>query len=189
MARGLFVEKLMSEESLQNLVLKSDIEQASKFGSSRRRCEFLTWRSIIYRELGLGVDITYNSVGAPIISNVEGIYISVSHCLSHVAVVISSHQCTVDIESTSRNFDKIKSRYISNRELQLSNDLLFSAIVWSAKEALYKLAGEQELDLIADICIKSFGGDTILGSIKGGDDISLSVDLLDDSQMVVVYLL
>lgn len=189
MAKGLFIESLMSEAELQSRVLKSDVEMASAFGSERRRCEFLTWRAIVYRELGFDIKIGYNGVGAPIISNVEGLYISVSHCITHVAVVISSNPCTVDIETTSRRFDRVVSRYISSREHQISDDALFPAIVWSAKEALYKLAGERGLDFIEDIYVDSFDGQSVIGRIREGEAINLSVKSLENGQMVVVYLL
>lgn len=189
MTRGLFIENLISEAELQSRVLKSDIEIASGFGSERRRCEFLTWRSIVYRELGFDVVIGYNSVGAPVISNIEGLYIAVSHCSTHVAVVISSNPCTVDIESTSRRFDRVTSRYISSRERELSDDTLFPAVMWCAKEALYKIAGVSGLDFIEDIHIESFDGESIVGRVKDGEAIDLSVKLFEDSQVVVVYLL
>lgn len=189
MARGLFIERLMLEEELQNLVLESDIKKASLFGSERRRREFLTWRAVVYRELGFGVNIEYSSVGAPIISNVERLYISVSHSSTHIALVISSNPCTVDIESTTRNFTRISSRYISKREEKLSKDILFPAIAWSAKEALYKLSGEKYLDFIEDISIESLDREVVLARVKGGGIIKLSVEIIENSQIVVVYLL
>ena len=186
MANGLFIERLGVESELQKLVTTSDWEVSRSFGSERRRREYLSWRSIVYRELGHDAQIEYNSVGAPIVSNRNGIFIGVSHCSEYVAVIISPSPCAVDVESTSRNYARIESRYISNKEMQISDTGLYPAVVWCAKEALYKLSGERGLDFIEDLHVEDYLDVVVVGRIKDREKIQLSVATIDDDRFVVV---
>ena len=71
--------------------------EAARFGSARRRSEYLTWRTLVRRELGRDAVIGYNGVGAPVVTSPEGYFIGVSHCRERVAVCISRQRCAVDI--------------------------------------------------------------------------------------------
>ena len=186
MAKGLFIESLGVESELRRSVSTEDWDVSRGFGSEHRRCEYLSWRAIVYRELGADVQISYNSVGAPVILNRDDIYISVSHCSEYVAVAISSSICAVDIESTSRNYDRIASRYLSEKEYKISDSSLYRAVVWCAKEALYKLSGEKGLDFIEDIHIESYSEDVIVGRIKELQVVDMLVQTIDNGRFVVV---
>ena len=119
--------------------------EAARFGSARRRSEYLTWRTLVRRELGRDAVIGYNGVGAPVVTSPEGYFIGVSHCRERVAVCISRQRCAVDIESVSRNFGAALARCMTPRERTLSTDERLGAALWCAKEALYKYAGRREL--------------------------------------------
>ncbi len=186
MAKGLFIESLGVESELRRSVSTEDWDVSRGFGSEHRRCEYLSWRAIVYRELGADVQISYNSVGAPIILNRDDIYISVSHCSEYVAVAISSSPCAVDIESTSRNYDRIASRYLSEEESKISDSSLYRAVVWCAKETLYKLSDEKGLDFIEDLHIESYSEDVIVGRIKERQVVDMLVHTIDNGRFVVV---
>ncbi|MFR9672833.1 MAG: 4'-phosphopantetheinyl transferase superfamily protein [Rikenellaceae bacterium] len=136
--------------------------------SSKRRGEITAWRTLLRRtlvEMGHEVEasneILYNEVGAPYLVDSK-LHISVSHSSTLVAVVVSSYPCAVDIESCERDFERVAKRYATPRERE-SFDL---AVVWSAKEALYKLSGATGLDLLDDIKIHSITDNQIDGSIR-----------------------
>lgn len=156
------------------LLTQGDREYVTKFGSAKRKTESLSWRGLLRQaltQMGLAAEaqreILYNSVGAPYIAGSE-IYISVSHSATHVAVVIDDKPCGVDIESLDRNFTRVADRYVTQVErlllLPTPNTPLLP-LLWSAKETLYKVSGEEGLDLLSDLIITKIAETTITGEI------------------------
>lgn len=160
----------------------TDDEQtiASGFAPARAR-EYLAWRAVVRREIGRDAAIAYNAAGAPMLTNYP-LHLSVSHCRGgaagrrerfdeagqpldirgrfddsgRVAVAISDAPCAVDIEPVTRNFRRAMPRYLSPAEQQLSDNPLFPAVAWCAKEALFKYAASttgRSLDLLRDLHI------------------------------------
>ena len=136
-------------------ITAADVASASRFQNERRRAEHLAWRRVVRRELGRGVEIGYNEVGAPTL-NLENTHLSVAHGAGRVAVVISDKRVGIDIESLERDFTSVSSRYMSPEEQALSTHKEWEAMVWCAKEALYKLYGERGLDLKHDIVLTDY---------------------------------
>lgn len=149
---------------------------AASFASERRRAEFLTWRTVVRRELGRDVRIEYNDLGAPRLTDCD-VHISVSHCAGRVAVCFSNGPCAVDIEPESRNFSRAARRYMTPAERSLSDDPLLPGIVWCAKEALYKYSGRGELDFLTDLRIERAdpAAGTLTGRIADGEPVELTL--------------
>ena len=140
---------------------------AGEFAPARGR-EYLAWRAIVRREIGRDAAIAYNAAGAPILTNYP-LYLSVSHCreraadcpkpsdgAGRIAVAISDAPCAVDIEPIARDFRRAMPRYLSPAEQQLSDNPLFPAVAWCAKETLFKYAASttgRSLDLLRDLHI------------------------------------
>ncbi len=154
----------------------------------KRRDEYLSWRAMVRREIGIDTQIGYNEVGAPVLLD-SPIQISVSHCSDRIAVVLSDQRCAVDIEPIDRDFSRVAERCMSADERSLSDDPLLFAALWCAKETLYKYAGESELDLLHDLHIESIDLQTghMVGRIKNGEPVELSVSQIDG--FIVVYTL
>ena len=169
------------------LIVAEDVASASRFQREARRSEHLSWRRIVRRELGRGVSISYNDVGAPVVDS-PNIYISIAHAKERmVAVAIADEVVGVDIESMDRDFERVASRYMSAEEQQLSCDDVWYAMVWSAKEAMYKLCGRRGVDLTADMHIVSY--DEALGQAVGMVDdrrVKLDIKIIDNSYVAVV---
>ena len=151
--------------------------EAARFGSERRRREYLTWRTLVRRELGRGVQIAYDGVGAPVVTEPGGFFIGVSHCRERVAVCISTERCAVDIESVGRDFAAASERCMTAGERALSDDGRLGALLWCAKETLYKYAGRRELDLLRDLRILSvdIAAGRIVGRICDGEPLELQL--------------
>ena len=143
------------------LITASDVASASRFQNDRRRREHLAWRRVVRNELGRGVVIEYNEVGAPVV-DIPNTYISVAHGGERVAVTIADEPVGVDIESLDRNYERVKSRFMSPAEEALSEMEEWPAMVWTAKEAIYKLYGRREVDLTEDIRITAFDAQHML---------------------------
>lgn len=166
----LCVEPLWPEERAAGAVTDADRATAAGFASARRRREFLSWRAVLYRELGHPVHIAYDSAGAPQLPEGEG-FVGVSHSRDQVAVRWSqSGPCAVDIESPGRNFAGVADRYLNAGERMLGGDCAeWLCIAWCAKECLYKLGRECGADLLRDIRLTGFDPDagTLAGSLRG----------------------
>lgn len=185
---GLFIEAPWPESEAAAWATPDERAAAAAFGSERRRREYLTWRAIVRRELGRGVRIDYDGVGAPVLED-RAEYLSVSHCDGRVAVCISAGRCAVDIEPVTRNFGRVLSRYMTPEEQALADDPQLPAAVWCAKETLYKYAGRRELDLLHDLRIleADFAAGRLVGSIAGGEPVSMS--LLRREEYLVTFIL
>ena len=169
------------------LIVAEDVASASRFQREARRAEHLSWRRIVRRELGREVTIGYNDVGAPIVDS-PNIYISIAHAKERmVAVAIADRRVGVDIEAMDRDFERVASRYMSAEERMLSADEAWYAMVWCAKEAMYKLRGRRGIDLMEDMHVVSY--DATLGKAIGmvdGCRVCLDVKIIDNSYVVVV---
>lgn len=155
MSSHLFIENIGSEEVLREGVHADDLCLVDSFSNQSRRCEVLAWRAIVRRELGADVQIDYDEYGAPKV-DMPATYISVSHSKGDVAVLISDAPCAVDIEQTNRDFCKVASHYLSERELDLAKEHNLFAEIWCAKEALYKYHKVGKLDFIRDVVIREY---------------------------------
>lgn len=157
-----------------SLITAADVASASRFQCDKRRKEHLSWRRIVRRELGRGVVIDYNDVGAPVVDTLDT-YISVAHAKEQmVAVAIADERVGVDVESLERDFGRAASRYMSDDEMRLSDNGWWYAMVWSAKEAMYKLYGRRGVDMRDELRVISYD-----------DAASRAVGMLGDNSVVI----
>ncbi len=172
----LFVERPMSASDAAPWATPDELASAAAFPPARQ-AEWLSWRAIVRREVcrefgcrPAEIAIAYNETGAPVVEG-AAVHAAVSHCRGSVAVGLSDAPCAVDIESLDRNFGRIASRYMTSTEQALSDDPRWPAVVWSAKETLYKYAGRRELDLLCDLRVEQvdFSAGRLVGRIRGGE--------------------
>lgn len=82
-------------------------------------------------------------------------HIGVSHSHGYAAVILSSQPCAVDIEPADTDFSRTARRFISPQEQALQPyalpETLFPALVWCAKETVYKWVRISGLSLLHDI--------------------------------------
>ncbi len=181
----LLVRRLMSEAEAASWVTEEELKVASSFASERRRCEFLTWRALVREFLGAEVQIAYNEVGAPVLLNREE-QLSVSHTADCVAVAIAHRRVGVDIERLDRRYQRILSKYLTPKEQALSEDRLYPAAAWCAKEAIYKWAGIEGLSF-EEVEICSFTANRLTARIRGGEELELKIEYPDEEH-ILVYL-
>ena len=167
------------------LITAEDVASASRFQNERRRNEHLAWRRVVRRELGRKISIGYNEVGAPVV-DIPDTYISVAHGAGCVAVAISDSRVGVDIERTDRDFGSVSSRYMTLAEQQLSADERWAAVVWTAKEALYKLYGRRGVELRGELQIESYNADTHQLKARMIGEACATVDIEFRGEQIVV---
>lgn len=130
--------------------------------------------------------IAYNEVGAPYIVDSK-LHISVSHCATAAAVLIAEEPCGVDIERCDRNFERVAARYVTEAEIGVLSDLPRDkslALIWSAKEALYKAKGATDVDFIRDVEIVATNGETIEARILNSRH---NLKYIIDNEYVIAY--
>ena len=169
------------------LITASDVASASRFQNDSRRREHLAWRRVVRSELGRGVVIDYNEVGAPVVDT-PNTHISVAHGGESVAVAIANEPVGVDIESLDRNYERVKSRFMSPAEEALSSMEAWPAVVWTAKEAIYKLYGKREVDLTKDIRITAFDAErmTLEAEVRETKGINVEAQIIENRVAVAV---
>lgn len=136
------LESLISRAEL----LPCDIERLDAIGSDKRRCEWLNSRVLVWERLGKRIGVRAD--GAP---TVEGGYISISHCQSHIAIVVDERPVGIDIEHEQRNASKLSRKFTDKAELSIVESCYAqnpALLIWCAKEALYKLAGVEGAEFL-----------------------------------------
>ncbi len=171
----LFLSAPLSDADAASWATADELAQAAAFAPERRR-EWLSWRALVRREAAAAtgraaqeVRIPYDDFGAPLIEG-SPLCLSVSHCEGCISVALSEFPCAVDVESLARDFGRVASRYMTPAEAALCDDPRWPAVVWSAKETLYKYAGRRELDLSEDLRVEQLDwpAGTLVGRIGGG---------------------
>lgn len=127
--------------------------------TDKRRLEFLASRVAFYQLTNSSCPITYTHNGKPLC--IDNQYqLSISHTKQWVAVIVhQNHQVGIDIEVSTPRFEKLYTRFLNQneqKELLLDNNFKKIELAWSAKEALYKIIGEQAVDFKNQLEILNF---------------------------------
>jgi len=195
-----------SEAELAAAADAEDRASVRGFVSAGRRAERLAWRIMLRETLAEyfgrthpeGLRIEYSASGAPRLKDFPDMNISVSHCRDMAAVAVSravspyagrgcDGMCGVDIERADRNFGRVASRYLSAAERSLSSDPRLPAVVWCAKECLFKMQGREGLDLLRDIAVTGidFQAGTLSGRISGNPEVTMRILFPDRDHLTV----
>ena len=139
-------------ESLTELLKLGARFDSSNFKTEKRKKDFLVSR-LLLNELEPNQQISYNSNGAPEISN--GKHISISHSKNLVAIIISDKKVGLDIEYISEKPLRLSPKFITDNSHQdLTKEK--ATLIWCCKEAIYKWHQKGEVDFIADIKLYPF---------------------------------
>lgn len=101
-------------------------------------------------------DLQYEDSGKPFLS--KGKFISFSHSFEFVALVVSDKAVGVDIEKVRQKLEKVVPKFIGveNFFIQDKNRLEYLAIIWAAKESIYKTHNHKGIDAVKEMMIDSF---------------------------------
>lgn len=146
-----------------------EIERFHDFKNIKRKREFVATRLLRHDNLGFE-HIHYDSNGAPYIND-EG-YISISHSGKMVGLAINKdHSVGLDLEFPRSNILRIKRKFVSQKEMEIfdTEDPHIVTKIWSAKEALYKLAGRKQILFIEELLLSKDENDIWIGTIINHD--------------------
>jgi len=154
--KNLILWKISENESqLAESIYLSNSEK-SKFNSiksSVKRKHFLAIKNILKMlKIDFG-QVTYKQSGKP---EIKDKYISISHSYDYCGVIVSEKKVGIDIEKFRPKIERIKNKFISEKEKSLIDDLSIENLtkVWTIKEAVFKAFGHNSIDFKKNIIIK-----------------------------------
>lgn len=186
-------------ETLNELKINFDLEAdylmlANEIVNENKRVEFLVSR-ITIKSACQENNISFTSIdkdehGKPFLANSDW-QMSISHTKNFVGVVLRKYKpLGIDIEKPQPKMFKILNRLCTFAELELIGDNMEQAsIIWSAKEALYKLYGKRKVDFKENLLIEK-KGNVLGGKIKMPDytsEHSIFIEKLSNYFVVIAY--
>lgn len=153
------------EESVEELLSMLDKQEQylpflEKTKAESRKKEWLATRVLLKELLGEESPIAYNPDESPYLPERPGCFISISHTKGYVAVYCGQEKGVgVDIEHTAERILKIKHKFMSPEELawiEPEHQVEHLLICWCAKETLFKLIRQTEVDFREHLHIEPF---------------------------------
>ena len=130
------------------------IHEISPITHSEKRCEKLAVRVLLNELTGEEKSIDYHPNGQPYLSD-HSFNISISHTKNYACIILHSTQAVgIDIEIKTPRAAQIQQRFLSPDEYLLANQtpgFVVPLLLWTAKEALYKLISDPALDFVNQI--------------------------------------
>ncbi|MDX2359881.1 MAG: 4'-phosphopantetheinyl transferase superfamily protein [Crocinitomicaceae bacterium] len=165
---------------------ESEKERMFTFKHVKRRREFIATRILRHSIFGFK-HIHYNQHGAPYIEDAG--FISISHCKNLVGIALNEHyKIGLDLESPRENIGVLSHKFLSDHELksfEINNSLELTKI-WSAKEALYKLAGRKQIIFKEELLLTKLDNDNWQGQIVNEDhDLFVNLDIFEFNKVIV----
>lgn len=138
-------ESIAEAEALLRFTPSDQTEYENLVHEKRRR-EWLASRLALRNGLGIIAEVHYYPSGQPYLPSAS-LALSLSHCLPLAGVVIHPATAGMDIQHTDEKLLRIGAKFASTQELndaENSGDALnYLTILWTIKEAVYKVYGSQ----------------------------------------------
>lgn len=140
----------------QNVVTQEELDCLS---SPKRKREFLATRVALSKLAGYEIRVGYTDERKPV--DLESMFqLSFSHSAGKVAVMMHPDRCVgVDIEKQGDKVASLYSRFMGAEEqgdFDCGNNVNILQIIWSVKEALYKIIGKGAVDFAATLRVLPF---------------------------------
>lgn len=136
-----------------------ELEEISYIKNESLRKQKLAVRALLDAMFEEKVYLSHHDNGKPYIEN-NAINISITHTNNYVAVMLNDEdEVGVDCESLDRDFAVVEKKALSEEEIddlddEQKNEQL--AIYWCAKEAIYKLKSQYDVNFAEQIEIDNF---------------------------------
>ena len=189
-----------SVEELVELVQFSEEDRAifERFKTKSRQAHWLSYRLAARQLLGPDEECSffYDENGKLHFSNLD-YQISVTHSGVYAGVIISkNHYVGIDIERLDERINRLADKFLMPEELESlpnENQERHLTILWSAKEALFKLFGKPKVQFDRDIFLSPFEMKR-KGSFQGKienygvkREYTLEYEFSDEDEYVLVY--
>lgn len=122
---------------------EKDLEESKGLNHSKRIREWLASRAALRIGLGINEEVLYHPNGKPYLPSSE---LSFSHCLPIAGALVHPERAGMDIQLPNPKLEVISKKFAHPEELVRANEsgatLDYLTILWSAKEAVFKVYGE-----------------------------------------------
>ncbi|HOV11937.1 MAG TPA: 4'-phosphopantetheinyl transferase superfamily protein [Bacteroidales bacterium] len=140
---------------------ESEKEVLATFKHDKSKKHWLSYRALLQQLLGEAVSVQYTYFGKPYLYNEkQRQHVSITHSGDYSAVIINPHTSVgIDIEEVSRRIERVAPRFLSEEELLFMDKNSFLehlTICWTAKEALFKISGNDYYDFREQIKLLPF---------------------------------
>ena len=150
-----------SEAELRTMtsIPSDELEEISYIKNESLRKQRLAVRALLDAMFEEKVYLSHHDNGKPYIEN-NAINISITHTDQYVAVILNEEdEVGIDCESFNRDFSAVEKKALSDEEIgdledEQKNEQL--AIYWCAKEAIFKLTSQYDVDFAEQIQIDGF---------------------------------
>ena len=150
-----------SEAELRTMtsIPSDELEEISYIKNESLRKQRLAVRALLDAMFEEKVYLSHHDNGKPYIEN-NAINISITHADQYVAVILNEEdEVGIDCESLNRDFSAVEKKALSDEEIgdledEQKNEQL--AIYWCAKEAIFKLTSQYDVDFAEQIQIDGF---------------------------------
>lgn len=139
----------------------SYLASLSAFSGEGRKREWLSVRMLLRELCGEEKQICYHPSGRPYLAD-HSYQISISHTQGYVAVALhDSSSVGVDIEKRGDRVCRVRRKFMQTEEdsavpTDEASSALYLLLCWSAKEAIYKVMGREDVELKEHIRILPF---------------------------------
>ncbi|MEG1586059.1 MAG: siderophore biosynthesis protein [Bacteroidales bacterium] len=134
-------------------------KELDAYVSAKRRIEFLAVRVMLQQLTGEVLCVGYEPSGKPFLINHTEL-VSISHTGGYAAVILHpSLPVAIDIEQRSEKVLRLQSKFMNAAELAAvdpSSPLSYALLCWSAKETLFKIIPEEEIDFKSHLHLSPF---------------------------------
>lgn len=149
---SLIVGKIGANESeLQNILCPSgqSLQHLQTLTAPHRRLEWLSARCLIKHLSPYEYEVVYDSNGKPVLQS-QQYTLSISHSKTLAGVIIdgTKRSIGIDLEAISDRSVRVKHKFMSSSEdfFPDSEADLYCTLLWSAKEVMYKIMGNDYVD-------------------------------------------
>ena len=150
----------------------SDTKPLDSITHSKRRIEWLAGRWLV-KQLVERLNLPFNGIwtdeyNKPHLTT-DIATISLSHATPYVVAILNTKSpCGIDIEKIRKKLRPLAPKFLNESELAIAdNDLPKLAVLWGAKEALYKLHGRKSLIFKENLSIEEFKFSENVGTFTG----------------------
>jgi 4'-phosphopantetheinyl transferase EntD len=169
-----------------NLFSMHELSKFNEFKSIKRKNEFYFTR-VLWHHFNIQEPIQYNHIGRPILTSG---FISISHSGNVIAIAYNPHHAVgVDVEFHSPKLKKIQNKFVSENDADLA-DLKQEGvltIIWSIKEAIYKMEQIEGLSFKKNIHVRLVQNIAHVDVIKDSELHHYTFEFSDFGDFVLTY--
>jgi phosphopantetheinyl transferase len=124
--------------------------------------------ALLHHHLFPGMHLSYESTGKPVVDG--NAHISISHSGNSVVMMRADFPCGIDIERVHERVSKVRHKFLSDEELTLTagSDHYVLTQYWTAKEAMFKVYGSEEVFMRSNIFVHKLTADQAAAILRDG---------------------